>query len=197
MRDSILLHLAQEPEAQDRDKFLVGLESSNRQVVAASLASLEKLPPDATRANLAPLLRLLRRLTLETAQQPQRQQATALIARQSGHAPWEIREEGPGPTALRKSYEPVFAAFDDLKKDLESGGSVDVAALLKPVLWDDASAPRGQEIFRTRGCQTCHAVQGALGPNLAGAASRFSTSSKRSRTRARTSRRCTGRRCSS
>ena len=47
-------------------------------------------------------------------------------------------------------------------------------SLLKPVPWDLGDAGRGAELFRARGCQTCHAVQGALGPNLAGAATRFS-----------------------
>ena len=34
-------------------------------------------------------------------------------------------------------------------------------------------APRGETVFRKR-CETCHAVQGALGPSLAGVAARFS-----------------------
>ena len=49
-----------------------------------------------------------------------------------------------------------------------------MTTLLKDVPWDHGDRGRGEALFRARGCQTCHAVQGALGPNLAGAASRFS-----------------------
>jgi putative membrane-bound dehydrogenase-like protein len=173
MRDSILLHLARTPDPQDREKFLAGVESANAQAAKASLESLERLPRDETEKNLVPLLRLLRRLTLEPRQEAQRKQVAGLIARQSGKA-FDVKEQGTEPLALRKAYQPLFDAFGSLKGDLEAGGAVDVAALIKPVPWDQGDPARGQEIFRARGCQTCHAVQGALGPNLAGAANRFS-----------------------
>ena len=173
MRDSILVHLAGAPDAQDRDKFLVGVESANALAAKGSIEALEKLPRDESEKNLVPLLRLLRRLTLEPKQGPQRKQAAALIARQSGK-PFDVAEEATDPQALKKAYQPVFDAFPSLKGELDAGGAVDVAALLKPVPWDQGDVARGQEIFRARGCQTCHAVQGALGPNLVGAASRFS-----------------------
>jgi putative heme-binding domain-containing protein len=58
-----------------------------------------------------------------------------------------------------------------------AGGGEDPAAfsaLLKTVPWEEGDGARGEEVFRARGCQTCHAVQGALGPALGGAARRFS-----------------------
>jgi putative membrane-bound dehydrogenase-like protein len=173
MRDSILIHLAAAPDPQDREKFLAGVESANAQAARLSLEALERLPRDESERNLVPLLRLLRRLTLEPKQEAQRKQVAGLIARQSGKT-FEVIEAGAEPLALKKAYQPVFEAFGSLKGELEAGGAVDVAALIKPVPWDQGDAARGLEIFRTRGCQTCHAVQGALGPNLAGAASRFS-----------------------
>ena len=173
MRDSILIHLGAVPDPQDRDKFLAGVESANAPAAKISLEALEKLPRDETEKHLVPLLRLLRRLTLEPKQAPQRKQVAVLIARQSGK-PFDVEEGATDPSALKKSYQPIFEAFTSLKGELEAGGAVDVSALLKPVPWDQGDAVRGQEIFRARGCQTCHAVQGALGPNLAGAATRFS-----------------------
>ena len=173
MRDSILIHLGSVPDPQDRDKFLVGVESANAQAWKLSLEALEKLPRHDSEKHLVPLLRLLRRLTLEPKQGPQRTQVAALIARQSGK-PFEGTEEGTEPQALKKTYQPLFEAFASLKGELDAGGAVDVASLLKPVPWDQGDGGRGQEVFRARGCQTCHAVQGALGPNLAGAAARFS-----------------------
>lgn len=173
VRDSILIHLSTAPDAQDREKFLVGVESANSQVANGSLKALQALPADGTPKNLVPLLRLLRRLLLEPKQADLRQAVAALIARQSGKT-FELKETAADPTALKKAYQAVFDAFDSLKGELEAGSTVDIAALLKPVSWDQGDGTRGQEVFRTRGCQTCHAVQGALGPGLAGAASRFS-----------------------
>jgi putative membrane-bound dehydrogenase-like protein len=173
MRDSILIHLGSAPDPQDRERFLVGLESANAQAARLSIEALEKLPRDESIRNLVPLLRLLRRLTLEANQATQRKQVADLIARQSGKA-FDVTEPGTEPLALKKAYQPVFDAFKSLKGELDAGDAVDVAALLKPVPWEQGDAARGLEIFRARGCQTCHAVQGALGPNLVGAASRFS-----------------------
>jgi putative membrane-bound dehydrogenase-like protein len=173
MRDSILIHLGTAPDPQDREKYLAGVESANAQTANVSLGALEKLPRDDSEQHLVPLLRLLRRLTLEPKQGPQRRQVAALIARQSGK-PFAAGEEATDPQALKRTYQPVFDAFPSLKSALEAGGAVDVVALIKPVPWDRGDSGRGQELFRTRGCQTCHAVQGALGPNLAGAAARFS-----------------------
>jgi putative heme-binding domain-containing protein len=173
MRDSIVMHLSTAPDAQDREKYLAGVESANGQVAIASLKALQSLPADPAPRNLVPLLRLLRRLQLEPKQADLRQLVAGLIGRQSGRT-FESAESATDPAALKKAYQPVFDAFESLKGDLEAGGAVDVAALLKPVPWDQGDAGRGQEVFRARGCQTCHAVQGALGPALAGAASRFS-----------------------
>lgn len=173
LRDSILLHLGGAPDPQDREKFLVGVESANGPAAKISIEALEKLPRDENPKNLVPLLRLLRRLALEPKQGPQRQQVTALISRQSGRS-FDLTEGTTDPQALKKTYQPVFDAFESLKGELDAGGTVDVVALLKPVPWDQGDTGRGQEVFRARGCQTCHAVQGALGPNLAGAATRFS-----------------------
>lgn len=173
LRDSILLHLARTPDPQDREKYLAGVESANAQASRAALEALERLPRDEDPGRLVPLLRLLRRLTLEPKQAPQRKQVVDLIARQSGK-PFATQESGTEPVALKRTYQPVFDAFGSLKGELEEGGSVDVAALIKPVPWEQGDGKRGQDLFRARGCQTCHAVQGALGPNLVGAASRFS-----------------------
>lgn len=173
LRDSILMHLATAPEPEDRDKFLVGVESANAQAARSSLEALHHLPRDPSGPHLVPLLRLLRRLTLEPPQAALRGQVAELISWQS-EKPFDVTEHGTDPISLKKCYQPVFDAFSSLKGDLEGSGGVDVGALLRPVPWEEGDRDRGLELFRNRGCQTCHAVQGALGPNLVGAASRFS-----------------------
>src|SRR4029078_6886763 len=40
--------------------------------------------------------------------------------------------------------------------------------------WSKGSASRGAELYTRRACVQCHSASGALGPDLAGAANRFS-----------------------
>ncbi len=174
LRDTVVVHLASQPDPRDREKFLAGAESAHAGAARAALEALEKLPRDEEAGNLVPLLRLLRRLTLEPDQGPRRKQVTALVARQSGR-PFEVAETGTDPQALRLAYRPLFDAFPELRAELEGGDDpATLREVLSKVPWDRGDAGRGAGVFRARGCQTCHAVQGALGPNLAGAATRFS-----------------------
>lgn len=179
LRDAVLLHLSRRPDPADRDKFLAGVESAHAQAAQASIDALEKLPRDETPKNLLPLLRLLRRLVLEPKQATLRKEVLALVNRQAGQS-FAVKEEAAEPVALKAAYQPVFdwfgSAHPEFKAELAGEGE-DPAALraaLGEVPWEKGDAARGESVFRARGCQTCHAVQGALGPSLAGAATRFS-----------------------
>ncbi|HYE98630.1 MAG TPA: hypothetical protein VEJ18_06945, partial [Planctomycetota bacterium] len=166
LRDAILGHLARRPDPSDRDKFLTGLDSANAQTVGVALAAIETLPPPEDPRDLLPLLKLVRRLSLEPKPSKIRPRAEAVLAAQMRI-----------PTA--DGYAAYAAHFlkthPALKSELE--GAADPAELrerLSKVPWPEGDAARGAEVFRARGCQTYHAAQGALGPTLAGAASRFS-----------------------
>jgi putative membrane-bound dehydrogenase-like protein len=171
LRDSIILRLGKQPSPEDREKFLAAAESPNPQIARMSLEALAHLGPDPSPRNTLPLLRLLRRLILDPKQQALRMQVASLVTKTG------IKEESNEAQAIKRAYQPVFDEFlaknPGLKAELEGGGE-DPATLIKSVPWEKGDAARGEAVFRARGCQTCHAVQGALGPNLAGAASRFS-----------------------
>ncbi len=64
LRDALLLRLANKPEEADRERFLNGLESGQQQVVQDCLTALAELPRDGDPSRLAPLVWLLRQLTL-------------------------------------------------------------------------------------------------------------------------------------
>jgi putative membrane-bound dehydrogenase-like protein len=180
LRDDILLSLARAPEAADRDKFLAGLESAQPPVRHACLAALEHLPRDDAPKNLVPPLRLLHRLEQEPKQSKERAQVLALVSRQSAES-FSIKEAGTTQTELSTAYQPVFDWFKrrhpSLVETLRPGGGEDVAAyyrLLSTVEWTKGNASRGEALFRSRACQTCHAGSRALGPDLTGVTSRFS-----------------------
>jgi putative membrane-bound dehydrogenase-like protein len=179
LRDAILLGLARRPEDADRPRHLAGVESARAEVVRASLGAIEALPPDGSADGLVPLFRLLSRLLLEPREAKLRARVAALIARQAGRA-FDAREDATDPPALGAAYRPLFdwlaaahpAAAASLAGGAEDGGAW--RTLLRAAPWDEGDAARGAAVSRARGCETCHAVQGALGPSLAGAASRFS-----------------------
>lgn len=179
LRDAIALRLAKYPMAEDRDRFMTAIEASNAQVSRIALEALEKLGRDESPGNQAILLRLLRRLALEPVKGELRAQVAALLMASMDFSP-SIKEAGTDPAALKRAYQPLFDEFvrrnPDRRRDLEGEGEdpLVLAARLKAVPWEKGDGARGEAVFRARGCQTCHAVQGALGPNLAGAAARFS-----------------------
>jgi putative heme-binding domain-containing protein len=180
LRDAILLQLTDRPDAVDRDKFLFGLESSQPQVVRACLTALDKLPRDAEAKDLVPLLRLLRSLLPEAKERPLRRQVVALVERQTGQT-FAVTEDGATVAALKKAYQPVFDWFEkqhpSLKAALNGDGAEDAAAwdkLLRSVDWDKGVAERGEALFRSRACMTCHTGSNRLGPDLAGVTTRMS-----------------------
>jgi putative membrane-bound dehydrogenase-like protein len=180
LRDLILLHLAEPAEAEDRERFLIGLESGNRQVVRACLAALEKLPVDPAGQHLVPLLRLLRQLCQDAKEVKLRAQVVVLINRQSGQS-FAVREDSVEPIGLKQAYQPIFDWFaqthPQLAARLNSEGNEDPAAwaaLLQSAPWDRGDAARGEAIFRSRACATCHTGNTRIGPDLAGVTSRFS-----------------------
>jgi putative heme-binding domain-containing protein len=180
LRDAILLQLAAKPQAADREKLLLGLDSAQPQVVRVCLTALESLARDPSPKNLIPLLRLLRRLQQEPREGRVRKQTVGLIMWQTGK-PFSLKEEATDATSLKRTYLPIFQWFErqhpTLVRTLNDTGTEDPAVwdkLLKSVDWKQGDAVRGEALFRNRACQTCHAGARALGPDLSGVTSRFS-----------------------
>jgi len=179
LRDDLVLKLAQKPEAVDREKFIIGLGSLDSQVARASINALLKLPRDESGKVLLPAMRLLRRLMNEPNEQTNRAQVVALLNREGAQS-FKIQEQGNDPDNLKRVYQPVFDWFNQkhpllakqVDENLENPASWNL--LLKTVQWEQGYAPRGELIFQERACQTCHAGNTPLGPDLSGVAYRFS-----------------------
>jgi putative heme-binding domain-containing protein len=180
LRDALLLRLADKPEEVDRERFLSGLESGQREVVLVCLNALAELPRDEEPRHLAPLVRLLRQLTLEPNEGKVRRQASALLNRQSGQS-FLISEQGDDPVSLKRVYQPVFVWFDKQYPKWAAAAQGDAdedpavwTKLLQTVPWDKGDAGRGEALFRNRACATCHTGTTRLGPDLTAVTSRFS-----------------------
>jgi putative heme-binding domain-containing protein len=180
LRDSLMRQLTKSPEAEDRERFLAGLESSQPEVVKVCLHALETLPSDSAPKNLVPLLKLLQRSLREPKDRDIRAKTLALINRETGQN-FSATESKTDAASLIALYQPVFAWFDkthpDLAKALQGEGDEDLtpwAPLLAAAPWEKGSAERGAKLFRERACATCHSGSSRIGPDLTGVANRFS-----------------------
>jgi putative heme-binding domain-containing protein len=180
LRDAVVVCLAREPAAADREKLLAGLESSQDQVVLACLKGLDKLHPEPSVANLVALLRLLRRLEGQPTARELRKRTSALVGQQVG-CQFLITETQTDLPALDRAYAPLFRWVEQkwpaVVAQLNKSGSnevVDCQRVLKLVDWANGDSVRGERIFKERACQTCHAGARALGPDLAGITTRMS-----------------------
>ncbi len=178
LRDRLLIELSGKPLPPDREAFVAGLGSVRPETVRASLTALLQLPADSlnTKHHLA-ALRALRGLLKEPKEQSARANALALLTRLTGQ-----KFAVPEPAAdLAKAYRPVFdwfavkypavvAQLDAADQDSPARW----AQLYKNTPWTRGNATRGEQIFAERGCAVCHSGSKLIGPDLAGAAQRFS-----------------------
>jgi putative membrane-bound dehydrogenase-like protein len=180
LRSAVVMTLAQKPEEADRPKFDAGLESSQLEVVAASVVALEKLPPIESATERIALVAALRRLVHEKPEFVLRERVAKLLARsakddfgfiygEAGHRQQpEVVERAD--RWLQKTHPAEFAQASARAADEQK----QVGKLLADVNWGEGDAPRGRKLFESRTCAQCHGGSSALGPDLSGAARRFS-----------------------
>jgi putative heme-binding domain-containing protein len=181
LRDGILLQLSAAPAVVDRQRFLAGLDSTQSQVVRASLSALLKLPPDLSGANLVPPVRLLHRLLEEPPEQLARAQVVALLSAGLKQS-FKIDEPAGGDTdALKAAYQPVLdfitARYPGVITAMHSADTEDPARwmrIIRSLAWEGGDPGRGQRVFIERGCAACHVAEGAIGPDISPAVRRMS-----------------------
>ena len=178
LRDAVLLQLANEPVALDRERFVEGLTSPQEDVQRACLSALLKLPVDPSRQTLVEAFRVLRRSLGDPKRQVIRAQVVQLINVQSGQH-FSVQETAPDQASLAQAYQPLFVwlatQHPALFRSLDGSNAADPAswnALLRTVRWGAGNALQGAQIFQQR-CADCHGVRAALGPDLRGIAQRL------------------------
>ena len=180
VRGGVLVILSRNPIPADRAKFIAGLDWSQTEVLTACLTALEKLGPSSQPDEQLALLRSLRRLGADEREYAAREVVVALLERNNGlRFPFLTGKPGHRPqpetiaqwTAWCQQKWPTEAA-------LQLGGNEaefsKLKAMLAEVDWKSGNATRGAELYAKRSCAQCHGAKGALGPDLSGAASRFS-----------------------
>lgn len=180
LRTAVLLVLSEDPQEQDREKFIAGLDSSYLEVLTGCVTALEKLPESKSPTEFGELVKLLRRLGAEKSEYPLREQVVKLLQRNSGEEfPFQFGFAGYHPQTeavqrwtqwLEKTY-PEEAARVSGNSDIDLG---EFKKLLAGVDWKTGDAQHGKKLFVSRGCAQCHNGSAGLGPDLAGATGRFS-----------------------
>jgi len=179
LRNAILMTLSQQPSEVDRPLFIEGLEGTPFDVLGQCITGLALLPPKAEPREIVALVRALRRLGFKEQEREFRDQIVELLRLKTGQDfGYELgKEDDPQQAAVdawskwaEKTHPDEFAA--------QTGAATenldDLHALLAQVDWTAGSAPRGEKVFQTRQCGQCHNSRTALGPDLSGAAGRFS-----------------------
>lgn len=179
VRGAVLSTLAEKPEAVDRPRFLTGLESSQPEVLSACLGALEQLPADTSGAEQVALLTALRRLGQDEREYAARERIVKLLERNTQQKfPFVTGKPGYKPQA-----EAITAWTDYVRKQWPTesaaaiGGTAELEqmqAILAQVDWKQGDRERGRLLYEKRGCTQCHGGRSALGPDLTGAADRFS-----------------------
>ncbi len=179
LRDTILKHLSVNPEVVDRDRFLMGLESSNPEIIRQCLAVLMRLPRYESAKNLVPLVKRLQILMREKKEPGLCEKLIELIEKQSG----KLFDSAVAISPWFEATHPKEA------KLLNSAGGVEMVFWTKQlalVPWEKANVERGAKVFQQRSCATCHSTGSRIGPDLTGITGRFcaTTCSERSSIRA-------------
>ncbi|MEK6263073.1 MAG: PVC-type heme-binding CxxCH protein [Planctomycetota bacterium] len=180
VRGGVLVILSRNPVPTDRAKFVAGLDWSQTEVLSACLSALEKLGPGHQPDEQLALLKSLRRLGADEREYAAREIVVSLLERNNGQRfPFVTGKPGHRPqpetiakwTALCQQKWPTETAAQLGGNDAEFSK---LKTMLSEVNWNAGNAARGAELYTKRSCAQCHGAKGALGPDLMGAASRFS-----------------------
>ncbi|MCH7692388.1 MAG: ABC transporter permease subunit [Proteobacteria bacterium] len=180
VRNAVVVVLAHSPEQNDRPKFVRGLQAGQLEVLSACADALSKLPATKSPAEQFALLKTIRRLGSDRRDVLLRSRLVALLRRNSGQNfgfPRDANDAAGRKKSIDEWTRWLSRTFPkEAQRYLIRGGN-DVAEmrnLLKGVAWNRGDHRRGEKLFRTRSCAQCHGGRRALGPDLAGAARRFS-----------------------
>jgi len=178
LRDSIVTVLARARQPEDREKFVEMLASVQPRSVELSAAALTMLSDSPNPQDLLAAMAALKQACLTPEQQNTRLAIVHLLAHWTGQSP-TIDERTTKTVA--EAYKPWFEWFEAnhpneaAKLNRPAGADASAwQARVEQVDWDSGNSERGIVVFQKRSCVRCHAGSSPLGPDLAGAAGRFS-----------------------
>jgi putative heme-binding domain-containing protein len=179
LRSAVIAMLSIEPEEKDRLLFVRGLESGPIDSMLQCIGALHLLPPSEGAAENVVLVRTLRKLGDQGEERQARDQIVEALRRNLHVRDNYIlgRDGDPQLAAVSAWVNHLQTTFPE-EFSRQSGQQEENLAELKQRLqtipWEQGDVHHGQQLFGSRGCAQCHGQRKALGPDLSGAAGRFS-----------------------
>lgn len=179
LRNAVVLALATNPRTEDRKYFSRALEFASLETMQEITAAFGLLPPSAEAEENVALVAALRRLGHEDEERLVRDQIVELLRRNLGEQfGYRFGADGQPQRQVVESWiNAISKRFPDEFAKLATTNTEDLAGLksrLAKVDWSQGNLDRGAELFAARACVQCHGGRRALGPDLSGAAGRFS-----------------------
>lgn len=180
VRNAAVISLTYRPQEEDRPKFIEGLESSQIEVLTACIGALEKLPATKDATEVVELVKAARRLGSDQAEFPLRDRVVKLLERDTTIAyPYIYGESGYHEQlqVMNAWADWAIKEYPDHAEALSGASASDleeIGKLATTVNWEAGDPLRGRKVFESRACHQCHMGSRALGPDLSGAAGRFS-----------------------
>jgi putative heme-binding domain-containing protein len=163
---ALLPLLARKPEANDRRKFIDGLNSPQAGAVVACVEGLDKLDMKIDASEAFSLIHALHRTSDK--QVSLRKTLADRLSKTTGQAlgtdskPWIAWLQSAHPELGQRLTNPDGV---DVRKWEERLAKLD---------WGQGQADRGKAVYHKASCVQCHSGSAALGPDLVGVATRFS-----------------------
>jgi putative heme-binding domain-containing protein len=177
VRDAVLIELAGKPTKEDRALFVSGLESTQINAVEACANALTKLPRSNEAAEQFQLLSAARRLMNDVREFKVREIVMRLLQNNTGQShQFVFGDEGHKvqPESMQAWQQWLQQKYPDFRPVSSSEIDQKILGSLSEVPWDGGDLERGRKLFERLACAKCHGGRRALGPDLTGAAKRFS-----------------------
>lgn len=178
LRDSIATVLAKHRQPEDRARFVESLASIQPAVVIGASDALRAIGGTAQDDEIGKAYQALRQGTLDKDAGPTRAALHGLLAQWVGTTADMPTREAKASDFLQAWTARLRKARPALSELLDAPGGLDGAAWLKrldAIDWSAGNVERGKMVFEKRSCARCHRAADRLGPDLAGAAGRFSS----------------------
>jgi len=176
LRDSIVSVLAKHPQPVDVARYLWALSSPQQNTIQTSVGALSQLDYTYSGHEIALILRALRRSSGQGGSKQVRQSLEGLLTTisQSGVS----QPTGASASDSYQYWERWFShSYPDEVKFLTASASPSLLQWqqrLRKIDFLSGDSQRGRIVFEQRSCAGCHLSNSRLGPDLKGAANRFS-----------------------
>jgi putative membrane-bound dehydrogenase-like protein len=178
LRDAIVTVLARARQSDDRAKFVEMLGALQPRSVELSAAALTVISGKPEPNELNSAMAALKQACLVPEQQSTRQALAHLLAHWTGESPTIDEHKTTNPLDAYRPwfnwYETTYPELAAAMKEPMGSDGASWQRRLEEIDWDSADVNRGSIVFQKRNCVRCHAGSSPLGPDLAGAAGRFS-----------------------